>query len=53
MTEPSQLTIDGLETPSRAPETVDPPRSYDAAPLFTAPQTIRGQIAMPTDARTR
>ncbi len=51
MTEHPQLTIDGRETPTIAPETVDLPRSYDAAPLFTAPQTIRGQLAMPTDAQ--
>jgi hypothetical protein len=45
---PLQTTIDGREVPvlpAQAPE------SRPAAPdrLFTAPQTTRGQLAMPTD----
>lgn len=47
MPEPTQTTIYGASEPLSAPE-----RSEEqAAPtrLFTAPQTIRGQLAIPTD----
>lgn len=45
---PTQLTVDGREVPATAPQ---PVHSAPAAPdrLFTAPQTVRGQLAMPTD----
>lgn len=50
MTGPSQLTIDGRET---RPASAQPSGQHEAPPLFNAPQTIRGQLAMPTDTRTR
>jgi hypothetical protein len=46
MPEPSQLTVDGRET-RLAP--AQPSGVHDAPPLFAAPQTIRGQLAMTTD----
>lgn len=53
MTESSQLTIDGRDAPCVAAQTDDQPHAFDALPLFTAPATIRGQLAMPTDTETR
>ncbi len=50
MAEPSQLTIDGRETHA-AP--AQPSGQHEAPPLFNAPQTIRGQLAMPTDTLAR
>ncbi len=51
MTEHPQLTIDGREA---RPAPAQPSGKHEAPPLFTAPQTIRGQIAMPADPkRTR
>lgn len=48
---PSQLTVDGAQEPLQAPQPLQsgpaPPQ-----PLFTAPQTVRGQLAMPTDQAT-
>jgi hypothetical protein len=52
MTGPSQLTIDGRDVPRTPAQPPNPP-PFAAAPLFTAPQTIPGQLAMPTDTRTR
>ncbi len=45
MTEHPQLTIDGRET---RPASALPPGQHEAPPLFGAPQTIRGQIAIPS-----
>jgi hypothetical protein len=44
MTEPSQLTIDGRSAPRSAREKEEPHGPPE--PLFTAPQTMRGQLAM-------
>lgn len=41
MTEPMQLTVTGAQEPLQAPETRN-----EVQHLFTAPQTIRGQLAM-------
>jgi hypothetical protein len=49
MTEPSQLTIDGREA---RPAPAQPSGKHEAPPLFTAPATMRGQLAMPTDTET-
>lgn len=53
MPEPLQLTIDGRQVPATgapAPVSAPAPRAPAPARLFDAPQTIRGQIALPTDA---
>jgi hypothetical protein len=44
MTQPAQLTVDGREEAPRAPTRPD---TFDAPPLFTAPRTVRGQLALP------
>lgn len=46
MPEPSQLTIDGRHARPTAPTA---PQSQPPVRLFTAPATIRGQLALPTD----
>lgn len=46
MPDTPQLTIEGREERTTAPHA---PRS-EQAPLFTAPQTIRGQLNLATDA---
>ncbi len=50
MTDHAQLTIDGRsERPPAAPAAAP----AVAVPLFVAPQTIRGQIALPTNEQAR
>lgn len=48
MTGHTQLTTDGAQEPLRAPVPHRSPE-YVAVPLFTAPETMRGQLHMPTD----
>jgi hypothetical protein len=43
MTEPLQLTVDGREERPTAPVAA---LTFEAPPLFNAPQTIRGQIPL-------
>lgn len=45
MTDTPQLTIEGREERTAAP----PAPHAQQAPLFTAPQTIRGQLNLTTD----
>ncbi len=51
MPDPTQLTIDGRQAPVQAAQAPDA-RPCVPDPLFHAPQTIRGQLAMPTDRLT-
>ncbi len=48
MTGLPQLTIDGRETRPAPPA---PSGQHEAPPLFSASRSIRGQLAMPTDAQ--
>lgn len=48
MTGQTQTTILGAEEPLQAPVPHRSPE-YVAVPLFTAPETMRGQLHMPTD----
>jgi hypothetical protein len=44
MTESLQLTVDGREERPRAPVAA---LTFEAPPLFNAPATVRGQLALP------
>lgn len=49
MTEPLQMTVEGREEPLQAPQTERKQPTAEVQTLFSAPQTMPGQLNLKTD----